>query len=282
MRKLGGWRRTDLLALPALSLTYSPRVTERRLKLTLTLLSEPLGLIALSIFASTVVLMMRDRRRTTFFISIALICIFGFFTTPLGANALVKPLEARARDDAACAITSDRTLIILLTGGIRGSASPSDGIGALTEASFRRTIAAVDRLQSQPGSVLLISGGGRSLVREADVVAQLAQRMGAAPDDIIVELESRTTAEAANALRYQSSALHAQRVELVTSAMHMPRARASLSKSGITTCPVPVDYQYVDVSFRGALLPQISALRKSTLAMHEYIGWVVYGIVGQL
>jgi hypothetical protein len=45
---------------------------------------------------------------------------------------------------------------------------------------------------------------------------------------------------------------------------------------------MPTDFQYVEVSFPEALLPQISALTKSTAAMHEYVGWLIYRITGKV
>ena len=253
------------------------------MKTLLTLLSEPLGLIALTLTAALSILVWRNRSRSARPLAAIAVVVFGVFTTPLGANILVKPLESRANlRTAQCDSPSPgRTLVILLSGGIAHRAASLADIDAIQLASFRRTVVAVERVLERPDSLLLISGGGSARIREADLLRELARRLGVPSERIITESESKTTFESAVAIRAQVDASGPERTELVTSAMHMPRALASLNRAGIAACPVPADFQYIDTELPQSLLPQISALVKSTQAMHEYVGWAVYALRGR-
>ena len=71
-------------------------------------------------------------------------------------------------------------------------------------------------------------------------------------------------------------------MHLVTSAMHMPRAAASFRRHGVDVCPVPVDRRRLRPAAHEALIPQVTALDKSTAAYHEIIGYVAYWATGRL
>jgi uncharacterized SAM-binding protein YcdF (DUF218 family) len=68
----------------------------------------------------------------------------------------------------------------------------------------------------------------------------------------------------------------------VTSAMHMRRAAAVFRKQGVSVCPVPVDEKWIQPRLVDALVPQISALQKSTDALHEMVGYIWYLATGRL
>jgi uncharacterized SAM-binding protein YcdF (DUF218 family) len=80
---------------------------------------------------------------------------------------------------------------------------------------------------------------------------------------------------------------------LVTSAIHMPRARALFEAQGLTVIPAPVDYSITEQSWRDLLnpgfdeaviyaLPNVSALNSTTNALKEYLGLLIYGLRGWL
>jgi uncharacterized SAM-binding protein YcdF (DUF218 family) len=97
---------------------------------------------------------------------------------------------------------------------------------------------------------------------------------------MILERNSKTTREAAKAVADILSQLQARDIVLVTSAAHMPRALASFRRQSIDPCPWPTDRQTLQISFPGMLLPQISSLQKTTYALHEYAGIVLYEVLG--
>ena len=77
--------------------------------------------------------------------------------------------------------------------------------------------------------------------------------------------------------------LGAERVLLVTSALHMPRSVATFRTVGIEVTPAPTDFKVVrdpGGSRAKRWLPNAEALHESTLAIHEYVGQLAYWLRG--
>ena len=66
------------------------------------------------------------------------------------------------------------------------------------------------------------------------------------------------------------------RVVLVTSAMHMRRARYAVESAGFEACPVPADTRRIPFGLPGSLIPRTTALAKSEAAVHEVVGLLHY------
>lgn len=134
---------------------------------------------------------------------------------------------------------------------------------------------------------LVISGGSGDpewpVAREADFLARFAVDLGVPRDRILVQRESRTTAEDA---RYTAKLLREREIRsvfLVTSAFHLPRSMGCFRKAGVDPVAYPVDFRATP-RFAGAMrwLPSSAALNASTLALHEYVGYATYRLLGRL
>ena len=75
---------------------------------------------------------------------------------------------------------------------------------------------------------------GQTLYPEANTMAELLALLGVPADALILETRSRNTYENAVEVKQELAALGAERVGLVTSAMHMPRSVALFEKQGFT------------------------------------------------
>jgi uncharacterized SAM-binding protein YcdF (DUF218 family) len=135
---------------------------------------------------------------------------------------------------------------------------------------------AVHLAEQNPDSMLILSGGGWEAIKEADLMAELAIRLGFPAPRIVRETDSTSThgnaVQVAEILRRNDYS----HVWLVTSAMHMPRASASFAHEGIQVCPYPVDTRLVSPRIYDMFVPQVSALQKTTDALHELIGYLWY------
>src|SRR6185369_7614076 len=99
--------------------------------------------------------------------------------------------------------------------------------------------------------------------------------LGVPADSIRREDRSQTTWENAQQLRLLSPALP-ERIWLVSSAIHLPRALIAFRAAGFEPCVYASDRRYVPPGGIGYYLPQSSALIKTESAIHELIGEALY------
>jgi uncharacterized SAM-binding protein YcdF (DUF218 family) len=193
---------------------------------------------------------------------------------PVGANALVWLIESRVPQTETCAAPLPTTVVVL-SGGLEGPPRGADDFAALDPDSVQRMISAVVLWKSMPSATFAIAGGGPFEVRESDVLARLAEQLGVPAASIVREGHSQTTWENAQQLRKLQPPLP-DRIWLVSSAIHLPRALTSFRAAGFDPCIHVSDRDYLSLQGIGYFLPQSSAVRKSEMAIHELIGQVLY------
>lgn len=237
---------------------------------------SPVGLLA----GAWVVLSLLALRRGTLPLMRWLIwgsaAVFLVASTPLGANMALGVLERAARAEKQCGPPPQGSLIVVLAGGINGYPTRPDDISALTAASLRRLLSAIELANATPDSTLDISGGWGHKVREADLMAALAERIGFPKSRILIDRTSRTTRQSADQLASLVERYPAGHSYLVTSADHMPRAMLAFEQAGAHPCAWPVDFETLPLDPAAMFIPQISALAKSGRAFHEALGILYY------
>ncbi len=166
----------------------------------------------------------------------------------------------------------DADAIVVLGGGVYGS-------GTLTGASVKRLMGGYI-LHRRTGLPLILSGGAPTGgKREAYYMKKLLVNIGADPEKIYTDQESRDTYENALYVRKICKDLGCRRVLLVTSAFHMGRSVMVFRKVGLEVIPYPVDYRYGGIYNIYSLLPGPGTLDNSSLAIREYIGRVYYSLL---
>lgn len=192
--------------------------------------------------------------------------------TPLVANALVGLLEARAT--APCTVTP-RAVVVLSGGG--QEVAGADDYASLGLATLRRAMAGVALWQRQPAGTPLVMVGGSGVrgQTESTRMAALARALGVPSAVIRTETDSSNTWQNAQ----DTAALQPpipRTVWLVTSAMHMPRARFSMHQAGFQVCSAPTDYRHSPLHWSTALLPSSGAVAKTQAVAHELAGMLWY------
>lgn len=220
------------------------------------------------------ILLLRACRLTRILaMAMAAMCVVAM--TPWAANALLASIERRVVAPATCQETPPQQTV-LLSGGLARPPADAQDYGALTRSSQERVAVAARLLAAQPQARMLITGGGPFAVPEAAVMASLLQQLGIAQQRLTVEPLAFTTWDNAIEARRFRPAL-ADRIWLVTSPLHMPRAMRTFERAGFTVCPAPTASQYLPPGGSiGYYLPQSSALEKTEQSVHELIGMVLY------
>jgi uncharacterized SAM-binding protein YcdF (DUF218 family) len=247
-------------------------------------LFDPAALVAWMLLGTTwTMFRARDGSRRAAWACVSTTVVVFVMGSPWTANALLGWLEQRARALAACTV-EPHGVVVALAGGILGAEHGQRDYERLKDDSLRRLFPAVRLVNARDDTVLLLSGGQGGRQREADLMAGLAQELGVPRRRVVVERESHNTFESARfvaGLLPRITDVHPGHVYLVTSAVHMQRAVSAFRSAGIEVCPVPVDFQYIEVPWTDAVVPQLSAVAKSQHALHEIVGQAVYVLLGR-
>jgi len=128
--------------------------------------------------------------------------------------------------------------------------------------------------------LLVLSGGSDpeyQAYSEARAMATFLADLGVPAQAMVLEEQSRNTRQnAANSAALLKSR-GINRILLVTSALHMPRAVALFMAQGLQVIPAPTDFEAIQSPQPGLLawLPDAGALDGSGRAMKELVGkWV--------
>ena len=205
------------------------------------------------------------------------VLIWWVLGAPITANIAVGHLEALAtREGDACAAPSTGATFVVLAGGVRVPTWSSLDVTGLSGDSLRRLIAGEALASATPDSRMILSGGSGGRWKEADLMRELAIRLGYPASSIEIDRVSRTTYQSALNLKPRLAALPAGSIYLVTSAYHMPRAYMAFPCSGISVCALPVDFEAAHVFSWTSWFPTTYAFDMMTQALHEYVGLPYY------
>lgn len=196
---------------------------------------------------------------------------------PPVADALQYRLE-RTHPPIAANDLPSADAIVVLGGGLGAPVPPR--IDPDFNGASDRIVHAFRLYQAERAPRIIVSGGRlpwADTPPEAYTLRDVLMQWGVPEAAIWTEPRSATTYENA-----QNTATHVykrdlDRVLLVTSAAHMPRALAVFCTADVPAIPAPTDHRVVD-SPRSVLdyVPSAAALSRSTGALREYVGYAVY------
>ena len=212
------------------------------------------------------------------FLFVAVIVLWGA-STPIFSDYLCLTLEGQY-PPVAVEATPTADAIVVLGGGVSGPAPPRITLD-LSDAADRLLHAA--RLYRAGKAPLVLVTGGMipwlgSELPEAATMQSLLEEWGVPAGSILLEGASRNTYENAILSKPLLEERGLQRVLLVTSALHMPRALATFQSAGIDAVPAATDYTVIYRDWRTVIdfLPDARALSRTTDAISEYVGYAYY------
>jgi uncharacterized SAM-binding protein YcdF (DUF218 family) len=246
--------------------------------------ATPSSLLPALVALGLLLMAWRRARRSSFVLAVAgVAAIFVAGLSPL-ANWIVLPLEERFpayRDDE-----RPVTGVIVLGGALESEVADRRGQVTLNEAGERLT-AMADLARRYPEARIVFTGGGGTILRdelsEAVALRRFAGELGTAPERILFEAESRTTAENAVLTRRLLGPKPGERWLLVTSAFHMPRSMGCFRRAGFEVTAYPVDFRTRGPEDRWKPFSFVSeGLRRLDLATKEWAGLVGYRLAGHI
>jgi len=238
-------------------------------------LVTPPGSLALGVVVAMVLGLFGLRRLARLVIALAILETLILSFPPVG-DALVRSLEDRAtaaaRDVPKCCYDA----IVVLGGGIAPAMPPFRDFPDLSDASDRMWLAA--RLYHQHVAPRIIASGGGYLAKpdnpsttEAEAMRTFMIDLGVPTEAIVSEGTSLNTLEN---LQHVRAMVGDEKVALVTSALHMPRALQIARRAGLSAAAFPTDYRALPEPKApwDEWIPSQEALGMSCAALHEMAG----------
>ena len=209
---------------------------------------------------------------------IALAVIY-FPSTQMGVDMIAAPLEARHPAFAPEELPEADLIVVL-----GGSVAPEGRYGRMRDlnaATDRLFVAAELWHEKKAPSVLVTGAEPYGPIPESTAMRDILERLGVYRVSIQEESTALTTFDSAGAVAQKFSAGDTHML-LVTSALHMRRALSQFQAYGFKVTPAPADHRvrrYPAVV--PGFLPTIERLDVSTSAIHEWVGYWVYDLLGR-
>lgn len=207
-----------------------------------------------------------------------------FFSNDFIANEVMLAWELEATPIAE--IKREYEMGIVLTGVTSGYREPADRV--YFQKGVDRVTHAVQLYKEGIIHKILISGGSGRLVSvelpEADELKKAFVLMGVPEQDLLLENQSRNTAESAREVKKILGPTKASDCLLITSAFHMRRSRACFAKAGIPMDTFTTDFYshprhyYPDVF----LIPHVEAIMIWQKIIKEWVGMAAYKVAGYI
>jgi uncharacterized SAM-binding protein YcdF (DUF218 family) len=240
---------------------------------TLWLLAKPSNLIALLLMAGVVALWLGWCWLGTALVTLGAMPLVALAVLPLGLWLLV-PLEDRFPPPEQLPGRPDGIVVL---GGAEEPAISKARAQPTISASAGRLTAMVEVARRYPEARLLYTGAAASIARA------LLGRQGFDVRRVVFEPRARDTYENALLSKRLADPGPDERWLLVTSARHMPRAVAVFRAADWPVVAYPVDYRttgriqldYHPTTGIGRRLADLD------LALHEWVGLVVYYLIGR-
>jgi uncharacterized SAM-binding protein YcdF (DUF218 family) len=209
--------------------------------------------------------------RTSRWLWILAAAIAWLSALPITGDALLLPLESRYAPLDVERWKGSATHVVVLG----SSYAPRGNVpvtAALDDEALARGTEAIALFRRLHANRLIVSGGAIPAWRaSARGYAVLARALGVGAESLIVLDRPLDTGDEA---REVQAILGATPFVLVTSAYHMPRAVLLMKRAGAHPIPAPAAQRVWAGPMRSVhgFLPSARGLRKTELALHEYIG----------
>lgn len=242
-------------------------------KLAITTIS-PLGT---SLFGGLVSLFLAlgGRRRFAFWLGMLALLWLWIWSLPVASHWVRGYLEDQHPPLAVEAVPRAEAIVVL-----GGGVSPA-GYGRRypnLESGADRVWHAARLFHKDKAPIVLLSGGRdpeHSATSEAEAMRRFIVALGVAEQAVLLEESSRNTTQNADYSADVLSDRGITRILLVTSGLHMPRAKSLFEARGLDVIPVATDHEVLSRPLWRDLLPETSALDGSSRAIKEIIGRLV-------
>jgi uncharacterized SAM-binding protein YcdF (DUF218 family) len=198
------------------------------------------------------------------------------------ANQLMRYAEQyQVRAPATAQTVGTANAIVVLSGMLRDVAASDGKVVSEWGDAADRLDAGIALWRNGVAPRLMLTGGKLpwtlAMHTEGDTLRDMAIARGVTAEHITVSVDVENTAQEARAIKGMLQ--DQDRVVLVTSAFHMPRAVALFEQAGITVTPYPVDFRVTERATNPYdFVPSARAAQDFELAWRELMARAFYGL----
>ena len=224
---------------------------------------EPFGMVMALLVIGLYFLFVKKQSLAKFFLSLGFLVMFLYSYQPF-SNFLVVNLE---KQYPKYNYEHDIKYIHVLGNG-HNTDEEQPLSSQISEASIRRdSEGIIIHLKTKESKLIFTGYEGWTNIATARMNANFAQAVGVEEENIIIDEDSKDTAEEAE---FTKTIVGSEKFVLVTSAMHMPRAMLLFESLDLNPIAAPTNFYKEGYDFFS--LPNLGNFGRSQLAMHEYIG----------
>ena len=237
----------------------------------------PLLLSPLFLLVVVAVLALWFRRRG---LAITSLVVLWLCSLPVVAETLWRAIEQHALRPAVATAPAAQAVVVL--GGMTWDIRGEQGMETEWNENADRFWAGLDLYKAGKAPRLFLMAGRlpweKNQKTEGHWLKEKAVELGVPAENIWLSPEVQNTFQEAQAVAKE---LPGGTILLVTSAFHMPRARALFEAQGLSVLPFPVDFRVVENETTLLdFLPNPGALETTTSAMRELLGRAYYWLRG--
>ena len=237
----------------------------------------PLLLAPLFFLVVLAVLALWFRRRG---LAITSLVVLWLCSLPVVADTLWRAIEQHALRPAVATAPAAQAVVVL--GGMTWDIRGEQGMETEWNENADRFWAGLDLYKAGKAPRLFLMAGRlpweKNQKTEGHWLKEKAVELGVPAENIWLSPEVQNTFQEAQAVAKE---LPGGTILLVTSAFHMPRARALFEAQGLSVLPFPVDFRVVENETTLLdFLPNPGALETTTSAMRELLGRAYYWLRG--
>ena len=237
---------------------------------------DPLSIVIFLLVAGLLLLFLTPRQRTGKVIILVSTLVLVFSSFNVTANFLTAPLLNKyiPIEQVTISMQANSPEYIVVLGAGSSSNSKLPLMSRIGYTTLVRLLEGIRIHKMIPQSKLILSGGSDPEDESsAKLMSLVARAIGINDRNIIVESSSRDTKDEA---RIISKMIGDSPFYLVTSETHMPRSVALFKKFNSNPIPSPVQSLNKGIYIKepNPFFPSSINIRKTELALHEYLGMI--------
>ena len=216
------------------------------------------------------------RKRLPVILALVLLIITS---SPIVSHQMVAYIDGQERKKSVEDMDLADSIVVL--SGMIGPIRTKQGI-AYEWGDPDRFFGGIELLKAGKAKNIIFTGGilpwQKNIKPEGQILAKFAEDFGIPRDQIIVTGDVENTRDEAKAVKEILTKNNTNKVILVTSAFHMPRAANLFKKEGIEVQVFPVDYKAAGIGDVTPMdfLPSADAFYMFQFALRELIGRAYY------